>query len=488
MNRLSLLLFAGFALCACATTDTPSSPAGRRPNVVIVLADDLGAGDLGCYNPDSKAPTPQLDRLALEGMRFGDAHSPSAVCTPTRYGLLTGRYAWRSRLKRGVLGGNSRSLIEPDRTTIGSLFATAGYDTACFGKWHLGLGTFDPSRPDLPADFTAPLDAGPHTLGFATSRIVPASLDMAPYLWVKDGVAEEAPSARTPGSTRRWAGGGGFWRAGPIAPGFVIEDVLHATCDDAVQYLESRKDRTDRPFLLYVALTAPHTPWVPDAEHRGASSAGWYGDFVAQVDTEVGRILTAIDAAGHRDDTLVIVTSDNGSHWRPQDVAEFEHDAHDGRRGMKADIHEAGHRVPMLVRWPGHTPEGTRSDALVSLLDLCATTADACGIVLPAGAAEDSRSFAPNLHESTLPGRDELVLHSVDGMFALRAGPWVLIDGLGSGGFTAPARLDPEPDGASGQLYDLSEDPRQARDRWLTEPERAEAMRIRLDAIRRGSQ
>ncbi|MFO1054876.1 MAG: arylsulfatase [Planctomycetota bacterium] len=472
-----------FALCAALAACASQSAHAPRLNVVIVLADDLGAGDLHCYNADSKAPTPVLDRVAAESMRFLDAHSPSAVCSPTRYGLLTGRYAWRTRMKSWVLNGDSRLLIEPGRPTLASTLHDAGYVTACFGKWHLGLGAFDPARPDLEADYSAAFDAGPHTVGFDVSRVIPASLDMPPYLWVENGTVVIAATAHTPGSKRRWDGGEGFWREGPIAPDFHIDEVLHQTCTAAVDFVHAQRDGA-RPFFLYLPLTAPHTPWVPDAAHQGTSRAGWYGDFVAQVDTEIGRVLDALDAIGARDDTLLIVTSDNGAHWRHKDVHDFGHDAHDGRRGMKADVHEAGHRIPLLVRWPGHIAAGSTTDALVSLVDLLPTCAAMTATPLADGASPDGVSFAAVLRDADAHARDDVVLHSGDGMFGLRAGNWVFVEGLGSGGFTAPARVKPGQDGVDGQLYDLATDPHQEHDLFATQPAVVARLRARLDAIR----
>ncbi|MDA0933797.1 MAG: sulfatase-like hydrolase/transferase [Planctomycetota bacterium] len=463
--------------------DEPEVARSAPRNLVVLLADDLGAGDLGAYNPTSKIPTPNFDRLAAEGMRFDDAHSPSSVCTPTRYALLTGRYAWRSRLKRGVLDGWGRALIEPGRATIASILADAGYDTACFGKWHLGLGAFDPERPNLRADFdVARFDTGPHTQGFQTSRIIPASLDFAPYCWVTNGALEQPLSEQTPGSKRRWDGGEGFWRAGPISPGFVFNQILPETGRDAVRFLAGRKP-SDRPFLMYVPLSAPHTPWVPTDEYEGKAQAGPYGDFVAQVDATLGAILDALDAAGLADQTMVVATSDNGSHWRPEDVTHYAHDAHNGRRGMKADIHEAGHRVPFLVRGPG-VRAGASTQALTGLLDIFATFCDLAGLDLAEGTAPDSVSFAATLADPKAQARDHLIHHSADGMFSIRMGPWKLIEGLGSGGFTAPKRQKPVEGGPEGQLYDLVTDPAERENRWSEEAAVRDRLRNRLSRVR----
>ncbi|MGA1607817.1 MAG: sulfatase-like hydrolase/transferase [Planctomycetota bacterium] len=459
--------------------DPPKAPR----NLVVILADDLGAGDLHAYNAASKIPTPHFDRLAAEGMRFDDAHSPSSVCTPTRYATLTGRYAWRSRLKRGVLDGYGRALIEPDRATLASVLAARGYDTACFGKWHLGLGAFDPNQPGQRADYDVErFDTGPHTQGFTTSRIIPASLDFAPYCWVTNGAIEQPLTLETPGSKRRWDGGEGFWRQGRISPGFVFDQVLPETGRDAVEFLTARKGQ-DRPFFLYVPLSAPHTPWVPTDEFEGKAQAGPYGDFVAQVDATVGAILDALDAVGLASETMVVATSDNGSHWRPEDVAHYRHDAHNGRRGMKADIHEAGHRVPFLVRGPG-VPAGSSTQALTGLLDVFATFCDVAGIALPDDVAPDSVSFAATFADPKAQARDHLIHHSADGMFAIRMGPWKLIEGLGSGGFTAPKRPKPEEGGPTGQLYHLAEDPQEQRNRWVDAEAARERLRARLASVR----
>ncbi|MBK8979567.1 MAG: arylsulfatase [Planctomycetes bacterium] len=491
MHRAPLTALLAALLASLAPPWDPATlcaQSPRRPNVLLILADDLGCGDLGCYQESSRIPTPRLDALAAQGLRFTDAHSPSAVCTPTRYALLTGRYAWRSRLKSGVLDGNSRLLIEPGRPTIASRLRDVGYATAAFGKWHLGLGAFDPEQPKAHTDYGAPLDGGPHTTGFDESLVIPASLDMPPYVWVRNGELEEAATARTPGSRRRWDGGDGFWRAGPMAPTFDFTDVQPRVVRAAVDWLQTRRsDATARPFFCYVALPAPHTPWLPTDEFRGRSGAGYYGDYVAEVDAGIGAILDALDASGRADDTLVVVTSDNGSHWRPEDIETYHHAANMHWRGMKADGWEAGHRVPLLVRWPGHVSGDARSDALIGLVDLFATITDAARAPLGSDEAEDSISQLDVLTGAADAERSELVCHSMRGLFVLRDGPFKLIDGLGSGGFTAPAHIDPVDGGPLGQLYDLDRDPGETENRWLAEPERVARMRARLDAIRAGT-
>ncbi len=460
------------------------SPAGfgrRLPNIVVILADDLGYGDVRAnnysplpYDGQSKIPTPCVDRLAGEGIRFSDAHTPSAVCTPTRYGLLTGRYCWRSRLKSGVLGGYSEPLIETDRPTIASMLNRRGYRTGCIGKWHLGLGWVTKDGQTAKADnvdWSAPVTHGPQSLGFDYSYIIPASLDMDPYCWLENGRTVEAPIGRTPGSKRRWDGGGGFWRAGPIAPSFDFTDVLPTITSKAVDFVK-RQDKNS-PFFLYVPLTAPHTPWMPTDEFRGRTPVDWYGDFVAQVDASIGRIVEALDHAGFGDETLLIVTSDNGSHWPTEQIEKFGHRANGSWRGQKADIHEGGHRVPFVCRWPGRIEPGSRSDQTICLTDLMATCAAAVGLALPADAGQDSYNLLPAVlnPESDKPIREAVVHHSAQGLFAIRQGPWKLIDGLGSGGFTAPRQIEPEPGGPKGQLYNLDDDPTEQDNLWSEHPD-----------------
>jgi arylsulfatase A-like enzyme len=280
----------------------------------------MGIGDVGAYNPESKIPTPNLDAFAAAGMRFTDAHSPSAVCTPTRYGILTGRYSWRTRLKEGVLWGEDVNLIDVERVTVADVMHNAGYATGGFGKWHLGLGAapegVDPA--DAKTNWNAPLVPGPLEHGFDEFFGIPASLDMDPYLYVRDRAPEQQPTAHVEASERARNGGGGFWRAGPIGPDFHHADVLGRIVDEAASFIERRAAATDgKPFFLYLPLTAPHTPWMPSEEFRGRSGAGPYGDFVAMVDDRVGHVLSVLQEQGLADSTLLIFASDNTSSRRP---------------------------------------------------------------------------------------------------------------------------------------------------------------------------
>ncbi len=463
---------------ACGASALRQSAAQPRlPNIVYVLCDDLGWGDLGCYNPESAIPTPNADRLASQGVRFTDMHSPSAVCTPTRYGILTGRYCWRSSLKKGVLNGYSPNLIEQDRTTTPSLLKSRGYYTAGIGKWHLGLG--DQAK----TDYDRPLRPGPLDHGFDYYFGIPASLDMDPYVYFENDRVVERATAQTEGRNKPR---GVFWRPGAIAPGFKIEEVLPTLTKKGTDLIRERAAKPAQPFLLYLALSAPHTPWLPAPQFNGRSKAGIYGDFVAQVDDTLGRIMATINDAGIANNTLLIFTSDNGAHWTPEDRALYAHLANGHWRGQKADIWDAGHRIPFLARWPGHIRAGGVSNELGCLTDLVSTVAAVTGAKLPNNAAEDSYDLLPALlGTNTRPIREAVIHHSNQGMFGIRQGQWKLELGLGSGGFSLPQNVEPAADGPAGQLYDLSKDPAEQDNLYQKYPDVVDRLASLLERYKR---
>jgi arylsulfatase A-like enzyme len=438
--------------------------APQPPNIVYILADDMGWGDPGCYNPSSRIPTPNIDSLAAQGVRFTDMHSPSSVCTPTRYGVLTGRYCWRSAMKKGVLNGYSPNLIEPGRLTVASLLKARGYSTAAIGKWHLGLG----DKPKT--GFFQPFRPCPTDHGFDSFFGIPASLDMEPYLWVQNDRAVESPTAQIPGDDGLGDFRGRFYRGGAIAPSFKIDQVLPTLTARAEAFLQAQRSST--PFFLYLPLTAPHTPWVPSPPFQGRTKVLPYGDFVTQVDDTLGRLLRTLDQTQLSPNTLVIFTSDNGSYWKPQDITSTGHRSNANWRGMKADIYDGGHRVPFLARWPGRIRPGAVSPQLACLTDLCATAAELSGASLPRNAAEDSFSLAPALLGSkpATPLRDAVVHHSAQGLFAIRQGPWKLALGRGSGGFTQPVSITPAPGEPPAELYNLTDDPGETRNLYSAQP------------------
>lgn len=479
---------ASLALPGCINTLSQISSKSRYPNIVYILADDMGYGDLTCLNKASKIPTPNTDRIANEGIRFTDAHSPSAVCSPTRYGVLTGRYSWRTRLKKGVLQVHSPALIDPERMTVASLLKKHGYATTGVGKWHLGLNLV--TKDGKPAetgcsnvDFTKPISGGPTDLGFDYFFGIPASLDMSPYFYIENNRVVEMPTLTIEKSARPV-----FFRGGKIAPCFKHKEVLPTITRKAVSCIEKHADSNpEKPFFLYFPLTAPHTPWVPVDSFKGRSKAGLYGDFVAQVDWTVGQMLKTLDKLKLRDNTLIIVTSDNGAHWEKNYIERYNHRANYHFRGMKADIWDGGHRIPFIARWPGKIKPGSSSNQTICLADLLATCAAIVGEKLPEGAGEDSYNILPALLGEKLdtPIREATVHHSFDGMFAIRQGKWKLILGRGSGGFSKPRRIKPKPGEPLGQLYNLDEDIAETNNLLAERPEVVERLTKLLEKYKR---
>jgi arylsulfatase A len=434
-----------------------------KPNVVYILADDLGWGDIDLYNAHSAIPTPRCNAFAQQGMRFTDMHAASAVCTPSRYSILTGRYSWRGRLKKGVLNGESPDLIEAGRMTVPAMLKDEGYFTAGVGKWHLGLGNAEKT------DYTKPLIPGPVSHGFDYYFGIPASLDMPPYLYFENDHAVELPTVADAGANTPH---GYFWRAGLRAPHFDIPQVLPTLTDKVVEILHERAQYREQPFFLYFAMPSPHTPWVPLAEYKGKSGAGLYGDYVVEVDAMIGRVLQTLHELGMDGNSLVIVTSDNGAWWNDQDIAAYPHRANAGWRGEKADIWEAGHRIPFIARWPGHIPANTVCDETGSLTDLMGTLAAILHRTLPPDAGEDSFNLLPALlRQPHRPIRKDILELSNSGMFSIREGDWKLELGLGSGGFTPPVEVDPVPGGVQGQLYNLADDPHELYNLWAQRPD-----------------
>lgn len=429
-----------------------SVAAADRPNIIYILCDDLGYGDLTCLNPDSKIQTPQFDRVAHEGVIFTDAHSGSAVCTPTRYGVMTGRYAWRSKLQSGVLGGLSPRLIEPNRMTVASFLKQQGYHTACVGKWHLGMDwevlpgksvtelNIEPREQVFHVDYSQPIKNGPQSVGFDQYFGISASLDMVPYTFLRNDRVVALPTedrefelmiGRPDGKSRK----------GPTAPGFHANQVLPEFTSQAISYVKERtKAAPQQPFFLYLPYASPHTPIQPTKEWLGTSGLNPYADFVRQQDHEIGLLLNTLDELGIAGNTLLIVTSDNGCSPQAQypELLAKGHNPSYHFRGHKADIYEGGHRVPFLVRWPDHATAGQQSSALICLTDLFATCADLLDVEVPDNAAEDSVSFLPALAQQPMPADRAVVHHSINGSFAIRQGEWKLALCPGSGGWSAP--------------------------------------------------
>ncbi len=477
--KLVLLL----GLCATARAAEPTPP-----NIVYILADDLGYGDVGCYNPASKIPTPNMDRLAQDGVRFTDAHSPSAVCTPTRYALLTGRYAWRTRLQRNVIGPFAPPLIAEKQLTVAGLLREKGYATACVGKWHLGWGWPKPGGGGQ-RDFTKPIPDGPTARGFDLyfGTDVP---NFPPYCFLENDRTVGIPSATAP------VGRDSFNIAGPMVPDWKLVEVLPALEKRAVGFIE-KAARGDKPFFLYLPLTSPHFPVVPSPQFTGASKAGAFGDFVAQTDHVVGAVLDALKRSGVAGKTLVILTSDNGPEISGEvnpgaydRLKEFGHASMGPLRGAKRDAWEGGHRVPFLARWPGKIGAGRVSDETICHVDLMATLAALLDVTLPADAGVDSVNVLPALlgEKRKAPLREATVHHSGQGKFAIRRGDWVLIlaptgDDNGKNGEPAWFRKDRgnRVHADAGELFNLATDPAQKTNRYATETAKADELKALME-------
>ena len=496
MNNLRMRrLIASILLAAAAIA---GASAQTRPNVVLILADDLGYGDVGAFNAAGRIPTPHLDRLAREGLRFTDAHTASAVCTPTRYALLTGRYPWRTRMPRGVLWGNGDALIEPGRATIASMLRTAGYHTAGIGKWHLGLrwAATPGATPDRTTnteaapvdwiDYSGRIADGPTHHGFDEFFGIPASLDMRDYVYVDGDRVLETPTTTIAGAPSKVPA---FHRPGRAGASFRPDRVLEDLTARAVRYVQARS-AASQPFFMYLALTAPHTPVLPTPGFAGRTGLGPYADFVAEMDAAIGEVLRALDEAGAAKNTIVMFASDNG----PAPIAGMidslraqGHDSAGGWRGAKQDLYEGGHRVPLIVKWPGVVAPGTTSRTAVGLVDVLATLAELIGQPLGSDAGEDSVSFLPLMRQPEAPfeRRSALVFQSGNGSLAIREGRWKLCLAAGSGGLSAPVPGSADERGLPPvQLFDLETDPTEKTNLQAAQPEIVSRLTALLERYR----
>ena len=448
--------------------------ADKLPHILIILVDDMGYGDVGAYNPDSKIPTPHLDKLGQEGMRFTDAHAPGPLCHLSRYGLLTGQYPFRANTS----AWRRQPSIKSGQLTIASLLEAKGYNTAMVGKWHLGFQE---------EGYEKPLNGGPVDVGFNSFFGIRASTDIPPYFYIRGRQAVQPPtSSIAANQSKGWSRiQGAFWRAGGIAPNLKLDEVLPRFTEEAISVIRNHKSSDPNPLFLYLAYPAPHTPWLPSKNFKGKGGAGMYGEFCNMVDAEVGKILQALEAQELASDTMVIFTSDNGPVWYDADVTRFGHDSAGGLRGMKADAWEAGHRMPFMLRWPKVVKPGSVSSRLICFTDLMATFADLTSTKLPASIALDSHSFLPALTDpsSSHQPREPIVMKAGSGAMMIRQGKWKLIDQLGSGGFSSPKRIRPEEGGPKGQLYDLSSDPSEKTNLWSEYPELVQKLSKRLEQI-----
>lgn len=482
MNRFPVLA----VVMAVLSLFTQQASAAPKPNIIVIYTDDQGFGDAGCLNPNAKFRTPALDRLANEGIAFTNAHCSDTVCTPSRYGLLTGRYSWRTVLKTGVFGAERKCLIDDGRMTLASLLRKNGYNTAMVGKWH--LGTDFPGDPGN-RDWTQPVKDMPLDKGFDYFFGIPASLNYGVLAWFEGRHAKVPPTLftakkpnqrhvdyrimppyqATPKETKQVLGKIGM----EVAPDFVDNQCLTRFTDKAIEWIGTKQKDAEagKPFFLYLPFTSPHYPVCPLPQFHGQGNCGGYGEFVIETDYHVGRLLSYLEEAGLDDNTMIVFSSDNGpeNSWR-QRIEDFNHHSSGPFRGGKRDIYEGGHRVPFFVRWPNGISDAGRTCAdLICQTDLLATFAEILGQQLPDSAGEDSQSFASLLSDSAAQHqRAPLISHSAKGQFAITDGSWKLILTHGR---------------SAEELYDLSKDPGETDNVLSQFPDTASRLRKQITKI-----
>lgn len=479
-----------------ASSPAPGASSGSkkassgRPNIIVILADDLGYGDVSCHGA-TKVQTPNIDRLASEGVLFTDAHSPSSVCTPTRYGLLTGRYCWRTWAQSGCVWADDPLLIEEDRMTVAKLLKSEGYVTGCVGKWHLGFGkTSGPERWSGP-NWNGQLRPGPPEVGFDYYFGHPTVNGTTPTVYIENhhvvGLEKKDPMRIVPRDPvsyihsyleRPRNGVNVVLRMeGGKAAIHELEEMAATETSKAVLFIERNRAK---PFFLYFSPANIHGPHRPNAKFKGASQCGVRGDFIHELDWVVGEILKTLDRLNLADQTLVVFSSDNGGDFFEQ----FGHKSNGELRGEKTTVWEGGHRVPFLARWPGKIKAGARSDQMIALTDTLATCAAIVGGSLPPNAGPDSFNILPALlgQAGDKPVRDSLVMDSWGGLMAIRQGPWKLILGKGSGG--RPEKRPSKDDDAPGQLYNLADDLREQKNLYNQHPEIVQRLTTLFETIK----
>lgn len=488
MNRSAIILM--MLALACSPEKIPI-----KPNIVIIYADDMGYGDLNIQNPESKIPTPYLDKLASEGIRFTDAHSSSGVCSPSRYALLTGTYHWRRQ--HNIVNSFEEPFFNSTDITLPQVLRDNGYNTACIGKWHLGWDWEFVNEPSLEImqygrkqliyqpqdiDWTRPIAGGPVDRGF-DYYFGDGTINFPPYAWIENDKVVEAPTEMMLLDNIGFETKEGRWefRPGPRVKGWNPYEVLPTLTKKAIEWIDQQQK--DKPFFLYFPLPSPHAPIIPNDEFDGTSEAGAYGDFMVQTDWVCGQIFKALKDKGFDDNTIIIFTSDNGPEQYAFDRArDYAHFSMGELRGLKVDVWEGGHRVPMIIRWPGQITPGMVSDKLISQIDCMATLAAATGITLPEGAAPDSYNFLPTLLGKTydFPERDVLIHNTYASRWGVRQGDWLYMN-TNSGEHRVMPDFFKELRGytdfeTEGLLFNLKDDPGQRINLYEQFPEKVQEM------------
>jgi len=509
ITKKGIISFLGLTtLCSLTGFQSQKEKTERKnPHIVIILADDMGYGDVSFNNPYSRTKTPNIDQLAENGLCFTNAHAAGAVSVPSRYGLITGRYFFREE-KRDDYWGYLSPLIDQGRETIGTLMQKAGYATACVGKWHLGLewDRKDETKPLIidrrtlgytNTNFSVPVKNSPNDLGFDYSFILPASLDMPPYVFVRNGavidpdiiLTADAYAHSKEDTQHGWDrkhvnekdiywDRGVWWRNGEMSRSFKVEKCLEMIVEEGLSFIRNHvASDKDKPFMLYLPLTGPHTPWMPNDNFKDTSGMGTYGDFISQIDNVVYQVNELIEQLGVDENTMIIFASDNGAPWEEEDIQRYGHWSNRPWRGQKGDAWEGGHRIPMFIKWPSKIKKAQTYTHTLGLIDLMATLADLTNQTIDSGSGEDSFSFWDVLEGDIFhPVRDHIINISSSGKLAITEGDWKYIDAIGSAGFSAPSRVNPVVNGPTGQLYNLKEDPTESTNRFLLEKEKADEL------------
>lgn len=472
-NKTNFILFLPILLMLLSACSHLQHEKEQLPNIILIVADDMGYGDPECYNPESKIHTPHINSLAEAGMRFTDAHAPGTYCIPSRYGLLTGQLPFKN--KRNYKDG----LIAPEQLTIASLLKKSGYHTVCIGKWHQGIVDEKNPQPNVK------LIGGPTDHGFDYFFGLPASLDIPPYYYIENGfcvspLVNTIKENHTPGIYPKQ---GAFWRAGKIAKGFKHKNVLEEIANKTYKYINTFFSEHKEPLFLYCALPSPHTPWLPGENFKGISPIGEYGDYTAQVDDIIGKISQKLKELKQVENTLVIFTSDNGPVWFPRDITHYGHSSAGSLRGMKSNVWEGGHRVPFIVRWPGKIQNNSKNDHLSCFTDLLATFAEITEQELPQGIDYDSFSLLSQLtgQKRNLPERETLIIKGTKKSFSIRNGNWKYINCFGCGGFLDPGY--PEKDTIPKQLYKLDTDIGETNNLYYSHPKKAKELSDMLEKV-----
>ena len=466
MKQKGLLLLPAVAVFTACTAEESN----KKPNIIFILADDMGYGDVSYLDQKSKIKTSHLDAMAKEGVVFTDAHTSSSVSTPTRYGILTGRYNWRSSMKQSVLSGYSKALIPQTRETMASMLKKQGYTTAVMGKWHLGWDWNNIDAGNDKVDYSKPVANGPNTRGFDYSYAFCGSLDMPPYVYIENDIPTVVPTDTTENKGKY-----SWWRKGPTGSDFVHEEVLPNIVSRACKYVKE-KSKKDQPYFLYLPLPAPHTPILPTKEFRGKSGLGEYGDFVLMVDAMVGRVLKAVKESGEDENTIIVFTTDNGCSPAAgiNELIAQGHFPNSIYRGHKADLFDGGHRVPCILRWTGGA-KPHHVDQTICLTDFYATFASVNNYKTADTECEDSYNILPAIvaNENVAPIREATVHHSIAGQFTIRKGDWKLLLSPSSGGWSAPRPNDKKAlEGLPAmQLYNIKNDPSEKQNLQAEHPE-----------------